>query len=379
VRSIVRRVRLGHPGFTHSAPLTRPSRPLAIIAVLVASLLAATSAHARVSRDFVGIASEDVFAGGASYRESNLSAQQALRIGLIRQTFDWSTIETSPGTFNFARYDSFVVAAARHRITVLPILFNAPSFHAQTHSGRGASRPDSKAFARFAAAVARRYGRGGSLWSAHPEVRALPFHSYQFWNEPTLKVYWLPKPNARQYVALLKAGRKAVRAVDRRAEIVTAGLPNSLQRSAVRLLRFLKSMYRVRGVKKSFTTLAINSYAKNSSDLKRLLRKVRRLMRKKHHRAKIWITEIGWATSGPRNRFNVGLRKQAKLIRSSLRFIKRNRRKLRLRGFVYYSWRDAPPYGPAFTDMWGLHTGLLTQGGAQKAGYGAFRSAVRSR
>ena len=53
------------------------------------------------------------------------------------------------------------------------------------------------------------------------------------------------------------------------------------------------------------------------------------------------------------------------------------RRKLRLRGFVYFSWRDLPRYAPNYKDQWGLHTGLLTLGGAQKPGYKAFKSAAR--
>ena len=357
--------------------MTRLLRLLAVVAAVCASLIGAASAQARLPRDFVGITSEDVFARGSSYREANLSAQHALKIGLIRQTFDWAQIETSPGVYRLGRYDSFVLAAARHGITVLPILFNGPRFHSLPHFERGASRPDKAAFGQFAATIARRYGRNGSLWAAHPEVPARPIRSYQIWNEPNLRIYWLPRPSARQYVGLLKAARRAIKGVDRRAEIVTAGIPPSKLSMAVRIMRYLKSMYKVRGAKKAFDTLAINSYAKNLGELKKLLKSVRKLMRRRHDRAKIWITEMGWATGGPPSRFNVGVAQQARLIKSSIRFIRRSRGKLRLRGFVYFSWRDSSPYPPLLQDLWGLHTGLLTQAGAPKRGYAAFRSAVR--
>jgi hypothetical protein len=52
------------------------------------------------------------------------------------------------------------------------------------------------------------------------------------------------------------------------------------------------------------------------------------------------------------------------------------RRKLRLRGVVYYSWRDAHPYPPLYKDMWGLHTGLLDVNGNPKPAFGAFCQAV---
>jgi hypothetical protein len=303
-------------------------------------------------------------------------------VGLIRQTFDWSQIETSPGQYSLGKYDSFVLACARNRISILPILFNAPKFHSRApRSGakRGAYPPRRNAtFARFAATLARRYGPGGSLWSANRGVRPVPIRSWQIWNEPTLRVYWQPRQSARAYVRLLKAATKAIKKVNRRAEIVTAGLPPSLLRSAVPLARYIQQMYRVRGAKRAFDTLAINSYAKNTRDLKRLLTKIRKLMNKnRDRRARIWVTELGWATAGPRHRFRVGPRGQAKLIKSSIRFIRRNRRRLRLRGFVYFSWRDGRPYAPLFQDGWGLHTGLLALNGAQKPGFKAFKAAVR--
>ena len=42
------------------------------------------------------------------------------------------------------------------------------------------------------------------------------------------------------------------------------------------------------------------------------------------------------------------------------------RTKLKLRGLVYFSWRDSDPYPPLFQNLWGLHTGLLNENGARK-------------
>jgi len=94
-------------------------------------------------------------------------------------------------------------------------------------------------------------------------------------------------------------------------------------------------------------------------------------------RAKIWISEIGWGDRGPHHRFIVGARGQASRIRSSLAYIRKARKRLRLRGFVYYSWRDSAPYPPIYKDMWGLHTGLLSRSGAHKPAFAAFQKAAR--
>ena len=99
---------------------------------------------------------------------------------------------------------------------------------------------------------------------------------------------------------------------------------------------------------------------------------------RRDRRAKIWITEIGWGDKGPRHRFVVGRSGQAKRIRDSFKTVRKLRRSLKLRGLVYYSWRDGRPYAPLFEDEWGLHTGLLTVSGARKPAYNAFVRGARS-
>jgi polysaccharide biosynthesis protein PslG len=347
------------------------------VAALGAGALAAP-AGARVPRDFVGITSEDVFAGGHDYRDRNLSAQASLRIGLIRQNFDWAAIERRPGSYDLSHYDRFVAAAAAHGIRVLPILFNAPPFHAERGDRRGAYRPNAAAFALFATALVQRYGSNGSLWRENPGLRRLPFVSWQVWNEPNLPAYWQPRPSARQYTGLLKAAARAIKRVDRRAEIVTSGLPPSKLSGAVPLTRFIKQMYRA-GAKRYFDTLAINSYARNQRELVRMLKSIRRLMvRSRDRKARLWITELGWAKDGPPSRFRVGPRGQAGRIRSTFRALRKLRRRLRLRGVVYYSWRDSPPYPPLFRDLWGLHTGLLDADGRPSPAFYAFQTATAS-
>ena len=342
-----------------------------------AGLAFSEAASAKVRRDFVGITSEDAFAGGHGYRARQLRRQSRLGIGLIRQTFHWRRIETSPGVYRFGRYDKYVLAAARRRIRILPVLFEAPRFYTSS-SGRAACPPGNPGvMGNFARALIRRYGPAGSLWRSHPRSRKLPIRSWQVWNEPSLGLYWCGKANAVAYAAMLKRVGAAIKAADPGAEVVTAGLPPSKLRSAVPLRRYIGQLYSA-GAAASFDTLAINSYSRNAGELRRLLRSIRRLMNRRGDRgARIWVTEIGWGDKGPRSRFIVGRRGQARRISSSLAYLRRARGSLRLRGLVYFSWRDGRPYAPRFKDLWGLHTGLLTRGGRKKAAYRAFRVAVR--
>ena len=360
--------------------MTAPSALLRILLVALLAALVAPGPAAAKRKDFVGLSSEDTRAGSGSYRAKAFAAQRAAGVQLIRQNFDWASVERSPGRYTFVEYDPYVAAAARSKLRLLPVLYHPPSFRSSApRSGaqRGEYPPRNyDSMGVFAATLVRRYGPKGSFWRAHPELPYRPIRAWQVWNEPSLRFYWRPRPNAVEYVRLLRVVGRWIKAADRRAEIVTAGIPYTQMRSAVPLGRFLKRMYRA-GAKGSFKTLAINAYSKNKRELRRTLRRVRRIMRRNgDRRRRIWITELGWATAGPKHRLVVGSA-QGRRIRSTFRWIKRNRKRYRIRGIVYYQWRDQRPYPPAFKDMWGLHTGLVNVKGRPKPGLRSFRRMAR--
>ena len=365
-----------HTRLTVPSHLTR----LLVIAALVLSSLGAFAgaAGAAVPRDFVGIVSEDLAAGDPAYRAATLQAQAQTRVGLLRQTFSWAAIETAPGRYDgwdFA--DRFIGEAAAHGIRVLPILIDAPSFHS-SGPGRGAERGyyppnDPAAMGRFGARLVERYGPSGTFWADKPHLRHLAVRSWQIWNEPNLPVYWRPRPNARQYVALLKAAAAGIKAADPGAEIVTAGLPNS--RLGTPLERYVRDMYRAGGAT-AFDTLAINPYERDPKKMIALVERIRRLMNARRDRSgRIWVTEFGWSDVGPRSRFRAGRAGQARNIKAALLGLAKKRGRLKLRGTVLYSWRDGSPYGAG--DFWGLHTGLHRRDGSRKPAFFAFRAAAR--
>ena len=344
--------------------------------VCVLMLAWAPASHAATPPDFVGITSDDTFAGEGHYRSAAMAQQRSVGVGLLRQVFDWASVEASPGRYDFGIYDGYVRDTAAHGIALLAVLHNPPPFYRRSSERGWCPPPKLSSMADYARAAVRRYGPNGSLWRENPGAPSVPIRSWQIWNEPNLGIYWCNRPNAREYASMLRVVGKAIKREDPGAEIVTAGMPDSKLKSAMPLDRFLKRLYRARG-KRYFDTLAINGYATNNAQLSELLHRVRRRMnRAGDRRARLWITEIGWGDGGPPHRFNVGAAGQAQRIERSFKLLARLTRKLRLRGVVYYSWRDLRPYPPKYNDMWGLHTGLLDVNGNPKPAYYAFGRAV---
>jgi hypothetical protein len=350
----------------------RPITLIALVAV-VGSLIAtaATPASAALPRDFVGLVTEDTLSAPSDYRRAQFADQASIGVQLLRQTFDWSKIEVSPGTYDFDTYDAFVGDAARAGLSILPIVFRAPPFRGGGSSTLAYPPTKYEDLGTFGAVLVRRYGPNGTFWSENPDVPKSPIREWQIWNEPNLKAYWPRGPNPKQYTQLLKAAVKPIKAADRSAKIVSAGMPES--RIGVPLKKFIPGMYKA-GAKKWFDVLAINPYGHTAGAVVANLARTRKIMKQFHDSAPIWGTEIGWSDVGPPGPQRVGSQGQATQVRNLVKLLDRNRRRLKLRGFVYFGWRDGQPYNGK--DFWGLHTGLLNIEGQPKPAYDALQQAL---
>ena len=324
---------------------------------------------------FVGMVSDQLFANpDPQYRRCALNRHADAGVRIIRQAMYWKTIELVRGQYDWAHWDQYVEDVARHGIQVMPIIFDAPVWHQQrrTRTSSWASMPPRPAaMASFAGRLVRRYGPEGSFWEERPELPPMPIRHWQIWNEPNLPRYWAERPSAAEYVKLLRASYRRIKREDPGAQVVAAGMPDSRLFRVIPLYAYITQMYEA-GARGTFDAIAVNAYAEKPGMMIKNLGKVRAIMRFFRDHSNIWITEMGWGTGGPKYRFRVNRTQQAKLIGQALGKLRKNRRKLGLKGFVHYMWQDAPPYGTT-PDFWGLHTGLLDITGDEKPAYAVFR------
>jgi Glycosyl hydrolase catalytic core len=208
---------------------------------------------------------------------------------------------------------------------------------------------------------------------------AQPVRVWQIWNEQNSPKYYAPKVRVKGYARLVKATGKAIKSVDPKAEVMLGGMwgPESLKRGKKKppvttYVDYMKRLYKVRGIKKRFDSLAIHPYSSNVSGMLAQMREARRVARAFGDRkVGLWITEIGWASGGPkREPYNKGDDGQAKQLKKAYRKLERKRRAFRLRGVFWYSWRDRP--GGEEICAWCGHAGLLNLDGSPKPAWDAF-------
>lgn len=128
----------------------------------------------------------------------------------LREGFFWNVIEPSPGKFSFAHYDHFMLLAAEMHEHVMVLLYQAPRWASPSPNTLPVN-PSS--YAGYVAAVARRYGPGGTFWRSHPKLKAYAITTFDFWNEPYYDIgnngHYSPAAYAHLVKAAYIAGHKA--------------------------------------------------------------------------------------------------------------------------------------------------------------------------
>lgn len=282
---------------------------------------------------------------------------------------DWSSIDATVGT------------AAAAGVRVFPFLFGTPDWLKSTRKATKRypwvpplfARSDRGAWKRFVRAAVNRYGPDGLYWQENPGARA-PIREWQIWNEPTSPAYFGPRPDVERYFKLLRLSYGTVHRASPRAKVVLAGVfgtPRSVG-GGIPMPEFFKRLYAIKRSKRFFDIAAVHPYSPGIRGVEFQVAAVRRMMRQgKDKRTKLWVSELGWSSSGPKGHTLTSTRRgQARLLRKAFELLLAKRRAWRLAGVNWFSWSDAPPeLSSCAACPW---TGLIEQDGTTKPAYRAF-------
>jgi polysaccharide biosynthesis protein PslG len=283
--------------------------PALLLSLLLALAAAPGASAARAPDGFYGV-TYDTAVDRAPWPvvEQHWDTMARSGVETVRVVFNWADMQPSrDGALRLGGTDPIVARAARRRIRVLPIVFDAPRWAKLSPRKRHSPPAYPGDYARFMRALVERYGRGGSFWREHPETPTVPIVEYQAWNEPHLRFYWNASRGShmgwpRGYVTLLSAARRAIKGRDRRAKVVLAGLSE-------RSWTLLASLYR-RRARRLFDVVALHPYNASLKDALTAARLTRSVMRRYGDRRKpLWITELGWPAARGKLRVNAGLRR----------------------------------------------------------------------
>jgi hypothetical protein len=348
----------------------------ALPAALLVALLLPCTAAAALPRDFFGVMANGPLDAPGFDLGAQARAMEADGVGSERLEIAWDTVEPRPGTYDFSLVDRKVLAAARARIGVLGLIVRAPAW-ASGRAGSPFTPPrDPARYAAFAKVLVARYGPGGQLWRAHPEVAAVPVRDWEIWNEPNLAVYWTRQPFMRPYARLLNAAYAAIRGADRGATVVMAGMANFSWRDLGRL-------YRSAGVRPRFDAAAAHPFSGRPSNAVKIVRLNREVLdRHGAARRPLWLTELTWSSAKGRKTpitqdWETTEAGQAQRLRRAYALFIRARRSLRLQRIYWYTWVTTDRNSVNSFDYSGLRTMQPDGTVTDKPAAAAFRDVVR--
>ncbi|HXF64067.1 MAG TPA: O-antigen ligase family protein [Caldilineaceae bacterium] len=173
--------------------------------------------------------------------------------GWVRVRLGWETIEPAPGDLRWQEADRLLEAIERAGLTPVVVLDGSPAW---ARSPQDQLRPDAHLappadlndYARFAGAVATRYGD------------RLRF--YQLWDEPNIAPHWGARHiSPVAYAQMVKAAAPTIRSVDADATILLAALAPTADRghTAQDEVYFLNRVYAA-GAAPYFDAVAIQPF-----------------------------------------------------------------------------------------------------------------------
>jgi hypothetical protein len=352
----------------------RALRTALACASLIACLAAIPSSAAAVSRDFFGV----VTVGQPT--NSDFQAMGRGKVGTLRELLFWATVEPTPGARNWGLYDELVANASAQGVRVLPVFFGSPGFASPRETRYPIRGGAKQAFARFVTDAVNRYKPNGTFWqspfwnsfaASHPGATPIPITAWQLWNEVNSPSYSTPHPNPRQFGGLVKLTGAAVHSADPSGQLILPGMfTRPSQRRAIPLEAYLKALYKVKGIQSAFDGLAVHPYAHKAGEALKTVKSVRRVARRHGDGGKpIWVTELGWASSGTPSRYTTSPTGQAGRLTASFNSLAGNAARLGIAGVYWYSFADASPGG-----YWLNRTGLFELNRTPKPSWSAFVS-----
>jgi len=318
----------------------------AAVASLVALTPAAADAKRSVPRQFAGVTLDGGADGDpAAVIDRQMALMARSGVESVRIAFAWSAIQPErEGALDFSLPDRQVATAARHGLSVLPVMQYAPRW-AQALPSRGpGSPPLTKPFQASLRLSIRRYGSKGTFWRDNPSVPRRPLRYWQVWNEPHFAGFWNAPKKSRYawpggYARLLKASNSTIHRADRRARTVTAGL---FGEPWLHLRRLYRS-----GGRRSFDVVAAHVYTRKEANVLETVRRVNREMtRSRDPGNRVWITEFSFPASKGRAKpiGSQGQETRAGMARRLYRtylLLARNRKRERLDRAYWYTWASS--------------------------------------
>lgn len=190
----------------------------------------------------------------------------------------WGVIEPEKGKFDWTFADKVAKLYRDQKMNGMVILCYSSAW---SHGTPPATPEERAAYANYVYQMVHRYKDTFKVW--------------EIWNEPNIPTFW-PEPNVRDYTLMLKEAYKAAKKADPDCMVLAASTSGPD-------LQFIDGIYKNSGWD-SCDAISIHPYSMAGGPiaqrLDKILRQNQEYIASKGKPKPLWITEMGWTSSNPR-------------------------------------------------------------------------------
>ena len=223
----------------------------------------------EIPEDFFGIAPY-----GKVLTPEDFPLIDGLGVVWLRRTCRWSSLEPSPGEWDFSDWDAYVENSKNAGKKLLAILgYDAPWIYGEKTTRRKITARELPLYLNYVETVVSRY-RG-------------KINAYEIWNEPNIMSWY---GTDEEFITMTRAAIQKIRSIDPDATI----LAGAFSRAPGGLIR---KMARA-GVFDEADGLSFHPYAMNPKNAVNVCDSLMELLEKEKFTGEIWVTEMGYPTKG---------------------------------------------------------------------------------
>lgn len=286
---------------------------------LVASASAKSSLPDSAVETKYGVHQDLTYDGYAWRRAEKIDAAASVHAEISRNSFLWSRIEATPGTYDWSVPDSVVNSLRAKGIEPLFVIVGSPTWANGGLSGSPDSQfyvpTDAKAFSTWVSRYAQFVKQAVKRYKGRVE-------KWEIWNEENEHFTWKPAPSISRYATLFSALRRAILSVDKQAQVATGAVTDFCCDLDIPGSAFLKGLIER---KVAFDYVAIHAYStsehapdvhwnwhSNFDDIAAY----RDLLVRAGRNVPLWLTEWGWSSA------TIGTTLQAQYLQRSLSMLR---------------------------------------------------------
>jgi polysaccharide biosynthesis protein PslG len=195
----------------------------------------------------------------------------------LRVDYHWSSIEKSPGVFDFTAMDDFTKDALLHNKKIIAVLcYDVGWIHNDNNTHEYVPPEKYKSYIKFVTETVKRY---------KDKVAA-----FEIWNEPNLQTDRFWKGSDEEFINLFGETVEAIKHIDQSTIVTTPGLFLGDD-------KYLDKMFKA-GVMVNVDVISFHPYSVSLNGYHKQIKRMIDKANEYNFKGEIWISEMGYPTGG---------------------------------------------------------------------------------